>query len=114
MKNFEIEAVRADRYKITIDEEIWTEETLKEWSSIFHDVDLEGLAEALAFQILRFGSRQFYEGYGRVKFLASNGSLWPQYSKDYSAPLAEDEYCKGVTVQLLCEDEEHEFIISSD
>lgn len=108
MKKINVQAKRNDEYIIEIDEKIFNDEALKEWSSVFHEVEsIEEFAEALAFQILRFGSGEFYEGFGIIKTINPNGHL--KYQTHRGKLVTEDQYTKGILVTIVDEDNDHDF-----
>lgn len=113
MKKIKVKATRIDEYEISIDPEVWDDQALADWSSVFHKIEtVEELAESLAFAVLRFGSGSFMEGFGHVRTLMRSGYDVDQYKRGKDGEilkLAEEDYCKGILVQLVDEDEEHEF-----
>lgn len=65
MKKFKCTVTREYEYEIEFDENVWTDEELKEWSSVFTDVDnLQELAELLAEYKTKYDSGEFIEGFG--------------------------------------------------
>ena len=115
METFKVVAKREDNYVISIDPEQWNEEYLANWSSVFHKVyEVKDIVENLSFQILRFGSTGHYEGYGYVKTFASDGRELIQTMRGDDGSLVvvtERDYCKGISVTIIDEDEEYEFEI---
>ncbi len=103
MKKFEIEVKRIDQYQISIDPTVWTPEALKEWSSVFFEInDLKEFAEHIAISLLRFGTGTLIEGLGRIEELDSKGK--PKYNSVHE----EGYYTEGITVYSMFEDEEFE------
>ena len=112
MNKFRVEAKRIDQYEIEIDPEFWNAEYLERWSEVFHKVnEVKEIAEDLSFSILRLGSGSFIEGFGYVKTLTSNGREVDQYrsSKGEYVRVQEEDYCPGIIVRIIDEDDEHEF-----
>ena len=100
MKTFEAEVIRRDLYKIEIDEQVWNEQALKDWGSVFHQVDsVEDIAEHLAICIIRNGFESFLEGFGYVRTFHQSGRQYIAHGEGLK-PLADDAYCKGVRVTL--------------
>lgn len=65
MKKFKCTVTREYEYEIEFDENVWTKEELKGWSSVFQDVNnLEDLAEILAELYTKYNSGEFIEGFG--------------------------------------------------
>lgn len=105
MKNYNVEITRIDEYEITIDENVWDEAYLKDWSETFHNADLEGIASHLAFSAMRFGTGVFFEGFGHVKTYYKNGNEMAQFG-DF------EKYCKGISVRIISEDEDIDSVIT--
>ncbi|MCT4636218.1 MAG: hypothetical protein N4A72_00785 [Bacteroidales bacterium] len=106
MKKYKIEVTRTDEYEITIDENIWNEEELKKWSSVFSEVEApEDLACTLALDTAIQGSLEFIEGFGRVKTL-SDGSVRPHFEGFKEVP--EEKYTEGITLEIISEGEQRE------
>jgi len=107
MKTFETEVIRRDNYEIEIDEEIWNEQALKDWGSVFHPVDsVKDIAKHLAICIIRQGYESFIEGYGYVRTFYSNGTQYTAYGEGFK-PIADDDYCKGIRVTLVEYDDDY-------
>jgi hypothetical protein len=108
MKKYNVTAIRTDNYDIEVDESIITAEYLEKWSSVFHKVEtVEEYIEALAFLILRFGSGEFYEGFGKIRTYSSAGNEL-NFLKQ-----GKEEYSPGITIHLINEDEDHEFEVEA-
>jgi len=99
MKTFNLEVRRTDEYQIKIDENVWTEDKLKDWSSIFFKVeDTDELAEIIAKAIMREGSDSFIEGFGYFKIVDENGKTVSRY-------IDESKYCPGIEIHIIEEDD---------
>ncbi len=65
MKTFKCTVTRESIMNITIDDSVWTDKEIKEWSKHFQDVDdLEGLVEILASMKVNYEDGEFMEGFG--------------------------------------------------
>ncbi len=108
MEKFRIEVVREDEYEVEIDETIWTPENLKEWSSVFWDVEnTEEFAESVARAIIRQGIDQgFYEGFGNLSIYYKSGHRKTVYGPGYKA-IPEAEYAEGIKVFLKYYDDDY-------
>lgn len=108
---FKIKVTRTDEYVIEIDETIWDEKALKEWSKTFHPIEsVKKFAENYAVNFLRYGANRFLEGYGYVRQLYSNGEFkgMSVNSDGKYRLLPPAEFTKGITIMPLSEDEEFE------
>lgn len=109
MKKFRLEITRTDEYHFDVDENIWDEAALKDYSNTFSTVEtIPDLLENLAFQVMRFGSDKFYEGFGYVREIDHNGKDVKQYGNDH-IELKESDYCQGITMTLVSEDDEFDY-----
>ena len=106
MKKYKIEVTRTDEYIITVDEKIWNEQELKNWSSVFTEAeDTEELACTLALATAMQGSLEFIEGFGRVKTI-ENGCIRSHFEGFKVIP--EDKYTEGITLEIISEGEQRE------
>ena len=65
MRTFKCTVTRETTMDITIDDSVWTDEEIEEWSKHFQDADdLEELVERLAAMKVRYEDGQFMEGFG--------------------------------------------------
>ena len=65
MKKFKCEVTQNYDYEIEIDETIWTEEAIKEWSKSFYDAyDLRDIVEIIAKMKTGHEDGEFIEGFG--------------------------------------------------
>jgi len=108
MHTFNLNVIRTDSYKIEIDEQIWNEQALKDWGSVFHRVDtVADIAKHLAICLIRQGYESFIEGYGYIRTFYHNGTQYTAYKEGFK-PLTDDEYCKGIRVTLGCYDDDYD------
>lgn len=99
IKKINVQIIRTDDYTIEFDDEVFTEDFLKEWSSVFHEVEnLEELAKAVAFQQMRFGNG-FKEGFGHVTI---DGKKY--YPNEY------ENFAKGINIVINSEDNDFDYI----
>jgi hypothetical protein len=98
IKKIKIEIKRIDNYTIEFDDDIINKEWMENYSSYMHDVDtLEELAEAIAFQQMRFGDG-FKEGFGHV---TKNGKKYYPHQNEDFAP--------GINIIVHSEDDDFEY-----
>lgn len=65
MKTFKCIVTRETTMEITIDDSVWTDEEIKEWSRHFQDANnLEELVERLATMKVNYEDGEFMEGFG--------------------------------------------------
>lgn len=105
MAKFKIEVTRVDEYEIEVDETIYDQQALKNWSQTFWDVDsAQELAESLAETVARNGAgRNFMEGFGTVKTYYSDGSEKTQYTRDFKRIT---EFTPGLSIRIISEDDD--------
>ena len=102
MNKFKVTVTRVDEYEIEVDENVWNEQALEQWSKVFWDcVDTEQVAKDLAVAYMRTDSR-FIEGYGWVKELRKDGT-----EKGLLLPEGK-EYAAGLTIKPLSFDEDYQ------
>lgn len=109
VSKFKAEVTRVDTFEITIDKKIWCTTALKEWSNIFIDVkSVKELAAHLSQLVTRQGTKEFYEGFGRVKTIMRDGYPLTQFKKEENewVPLTDQDYCAGITIKIISEDED--------
>ena len=69
MKKFKCTVTKTYEYEIEVDEKIWNKNALKNWSSVFEDVeDQQELVEVLAQRMDGYCPGQFIEGFGKPNF----------------------------------------------
>ena len=69
MNKFKCTITKTTEYEIEIDESVWTNEALKNWSSVFEDVESQQeLAEVLAQRMEDHCPGEFIEGFGKPNF----------------------------------------------
>lgn len=65
MRTFKCTVSRETTMEITIDDSVWTDEEIKEWSKHFQDAeDLGELVERLAAMKVNYNDGEFMEGFG--------------------------------------------------
>lgn len=108
MKRLQVQAKRTDTYEISIDPVVVDRAYLADYSKHFNRIDtIEELAEDLAAQLIRFGSNNFFEGFGYVKTFNRSGSELTQYKNGRA--VLQDELAEGISINIISEDEEYEF-----
>jgi len=112
MEQFKIEVIKTDEFLVKVDPGVWNEETRKEWSNTFWNVDsTEDVAKSLAEAVSRKGLEEYYEGFGRVKTFFSDGTLRAQFKHNDEGVfqiLTDEQYCKGVSITVLSMDDDIE------
>ncbi|GAB3177538.1 hypothetical protein [Telluribacter humicola] len=110
MKTFNVSVIRTDEYEIIIDETVWDEKALSDWSKSFWKADsVKDIAESLAYAIMRGGSGQgFIEGFGYVKILRFDGTIKTQFGEGYTA-IEDSQYTAGISLKLISEDEDFSY-----
>ncbi len=103
MEKIEIEVSRTDQYLIMVDPEVWNDQKIKEWASVFFQAkNTIDIARHLANSLLILGvNHGFIEGFGYVKIFNQKGYLIKQYKGNYTEPVSDDEYCEGIAVHLV-------------
>lgn len=108
---FKVTVTRTDEYIIELDENIYNEAWLADFSKVFYDFNIREVAEHLAQFQARFGSvHDFIEGFG---YVTRNGKL-PFGNADFDANgnwLPEDQRrqpAPGLNIVILSEDEDLE------
>ena len=110
MQKFKVEVVRTDEFEIEIDETVWDEAALEDWSSVFWKVEsVQELSQSIAEAISREGSdKLFIEGFGNMKVLYRDGSEKTKYKKEDGEWKKDTDYTKGITVRIITEDDDYE------
>lgn len=68
IRKFKCEVTSTSEYVIEIDDSVWSEEALENWSRVFCDVDnLEEVVKILAIQKTKYDAGEFIEGFGIPK-----------------------------------------------
>lgn len=110
MKKFEVEVSRIDEYIIEIDETIWTEERLKVFAEVFYSFDdLEELAKHISFSLMRFGTESFHEGFGFFETYREGRNV--PIKQFYNGEMV-SEFCKGIKVTIVTEDDEFDYMVT--
>ena len=111
METLEIEVTRTDEYKILIDPEVWTKESIKDWASTFVPAEsTEDIAKHLATSLLNLGvNHGFYEGFGYVKLFYPDATMMKQYKG--KELIKDEDYCKGISVYMISVDDEYEALV---
>lgn len=115
IKSIKTEVTRVDSFEIKIDETIWNDEALKEWSNVFFPVEnLEDLAKHLAQMVARLGTGEFYEGFGRIKTSFKNLEKTQWVTNEKNEWVVFREYQKGIEIVILSEDDDCEVEIINE
>ena len=110
MKKYNVKPIRIDEYIIDIDENIWDDQALKEWGSVFFEVDLQGLVEHLSRLIMMYGYEKFLEGFGYVYTQMPDGYKYTQFERDADGSFKEvTDFCGGIKVTIVSSEEDFEY-----
>lgn len=117
MSKFKVVVTRVDEYEIEVDENIWDEKTLADWSNVFTPVSsAEEVAKDFAVAFIRNENNYFIEGYGYVKKFNEDGSQdhfpFRDESGEFCYPLPEEQYTKGISIKPICQDYNYDTEIS--
>lgn len=114
LKKYTIEVTRVDEYEIEIDDSIYTDEFIEQWSESFFDSEednrQEDFVKHLATGLTSGGIMKGIEGFGYVKQKYESDEdpdLLPQYSSA-SKRITEEEYSPGLFVKIRQYDTDYE------
>lgn len=112
LEKFKIEVIKTDEFEVEVDSDIWNEEMRIQFGKSFWDLDdTADVAKSLADSVSRKGLEEFYEGFGIVKTLYSDGSVRKQWYTDEKGKLkfrTDDDYTKGITIRVISMDDDVE------
>lgn len=113
-KKYTVEVTRVDEYEIEIDDSIWTDEKIADWSDSFFETDedsrqedfVKHLAESMTHQDIKEGLEGF--GYVKQKYHSmEEGELLNQYGIGLK-PIENEKYTKGLFVNIISHKGEYE------
>ena len=117
LKKFRVEVVRTDEYEIEIDDSVYTDEFIEQWSESFQDTEEDSrqqdFVKHLAGSITCTGKKEFLEGFGFIKqrfHSMDTDDFLTQYSKGFTK-VTEEEYSPGIKVEIINYDEDYEIEI---
>jgi hypothetical protein len=95
MKKFKCTVTKNYDYEIEIDENVWTDENIKRWASVFEEAEtLEDLVAIIAERKTKYNTGEFIEGFGFVKINGKNPfAIEPNAICEHININLEDEYC---------------------
>ena len=97
-RKFKVSVIRYDDYEIELDDEVLTEDWMKEWRQQFYSfTNLRDHAEHLAQLQARFGD-SFLEGYGHVR--RDGEYIWPGNTEGHK----DDLHADGINIKIINED----------
>lgn len=109
--SYEVTLKKVDQCKIHIDEEIWNQAALQDFSRYFNKVEtIEDLLNILFLKIQLQGIGENYEGFGFVKTntLVKNEAMeMVQLDHNYKR-LTDNDYCKGIEITITDENPDYE------
>ncbi|MGL5690392.1 MAG: hypothetical protein ACRDD8_06160 [Bacteroidales bacterium] len=104
MIKYNTTAYQRYEYSIAIDESIWDEKALQDFSKVFYPIDdTYDLANAVCANVIHFGVNKYHEGFGYYKTIDTDGKQVP-IKKCVDGHLIdpdEDEFCPGVLVSII-------------
>jgi hypothetical protein len=111
---YKVEVTRVDEYEIEIDDSIWTDDRIAQWSESFFETDedsrQEDFVKRLAESLTHQGIKEDIEGFGYVKqkyHSMEEGDLLSQYGSGLK-PIGEDQYTEGLFVEIIAHKDEYE------
>lgn len=114
LKKYKVEVTRVDEYEITIDDSIYTDEVIEQWSESFFETEederLEDFVKHLAKGITCAGKAEPLEGFGFVKqkfHSMEDGDLLDQCKAEMKK-VTEEDYSPGLLVNIISFDDEYE------
>ncbi|MBC7847233.1 MAG: hypothetical protein H7Y10_12150 [Flavobacterium sp.] len=114
LKKYKVEVTRVDEYEIEIDDALWTNERIAEWSESFFETDYnnrqEDFVKHLAESLTHQGIKEGIEGFGHVKqkyHSMEEGDLLTQYY-DGLKKITEDNYTEGLFVNIISHKDDYE------
>lgn len=113
IKKYRVEVVRTDEYEIEIDDAIYTDEVIEQWSEHFYDTDedsrQEDFAKHLASSITSGGKANWLEGFGFIKQRHHSMVHTDHYTQFSPGPkkVTEEQYSPGVVVSIINYDDDY-------
>jgi hypothetical protein len=114
IKKYKIEVTRVDEYEIEIDDAIYTDEVIEQWSEGFYetneDTRQEDFVKHLANGLTSGGIKEAMEGFGFVKqkfHKMPADELLTQYSSGFKK-VTDVDYSPGLLVNVISYDDDYE------
>lgn len=114
IQKFKIEVTRVDEYVIEVDDSMYTDEFIEQWSESFYETNedsrQEDFAKHLASALTSEGLTRGIEGFGYIKqklFRDDVNHLLTQYSSELKT-ITEEDYSPGLLVDIIQYDEDYE------
>ncbi|MRX40600.1 hypothetical protein GJU43_15035 [Flavobacterium sp. LC2016-23] len=114
IKKYTVEVTRVDEYQIEIDDAIYTDDVIEQWSESFYETEedtrQEDFVKHLAKAMTSGGIKEGLEGFGYVKQKHDNmeaGNLLTQYTSQ-SKKVTEEEYSPGLFVNIINHDNDYD------
>ena len=113
IKKYTVEVTRVDEYEIEIDDSIFTDEVIAEWSESFFPTDedsrLEDYVKHLAESLTHQGIQEGIEGFGFIKqkyhSMEEGALLFQTYQ---GKKLTEEDYSEGLFVNIISHKDDYE------
>ncbi|MEZ0182629.1 hypothetical protein AB9T89_10315 [Flavobacterium oncorhynchi] len=114
IQKYKVEVTRVDEYEIEIDDAIYTDEFIEQWSESFFETDegsrKEDFAKHLAGAITSGGKAEPLDGFGYVKqkfHSSKEGDLLFQV-KSGMQKVTEEDYSPGLFVNIISYDDDYQ------
>ncbi len=114
IQKFTVEVTRVDEYEIEIDDAIYTDEVIEQWSESFQETDednrKEDFVKHLANAITSGGKAEPMEGFGYVKqkWHASKEDDLLFQVKSGMQKVTEEDYSPGLFVNIISHDDDYQ------
>jgi len=114
IKKYTVEVTRVDEYEIEIDDSLYTDEFIEQWSLSFYETDedsrQEDFVKHLASGLTSGGIKSGLEGFGYVKqkyASQADNEILTQYSSGFKK-VTEEEYSPGLFVKINQYDDDYQ------
>lgn len=122
---FNTKVVRSDEYQIIVDESKLPKDFLKQYARYFNPItSINDLVEHIGLLLMRFGTGKYIDGIGylhtQTKQLIGTGARgkiydWVDETQwNENQMITEQDYCAGITVRVVCENDTIEVEVKSE
>ena len=109
MKTYDVTITKELKFTIEIEESVWTDEAIKDWSKHFIDADDSwDIVKWLSELIARNGFFDFHEGFGYL-YVVNEDEVNLSYIYDNI-----DKYCEGIKVIVDDTDGEYDVVMDEE
>lgn len=107
IKKYKVEVIRTDEYEIEIDDSIWTDEQIEQWSLMFYKTNddsrqedfVKHLAEAITTNGLRYGMEGF--GFVKQKYKNDKEDDFLIQHNNLGERIREENFTPGILVNII-------------